>query len=132
MRTLLACIFPALFLFMPAALAQKTAQTPTQFYMEYRDAWAKAKSIDALLPYLSKDGRAEIEATPPDKRQMMFEMMKMMGNMSNVKVLKETPQGDGYLLDLTGTGADKSPLTGSAEIITEGGALKLKRESWKT
>jgi hypothetical protein len=132
MRTLVAFIFPALFLFTPAAFAQTAAQTPTQFYMEYRDAWATAKSIDALLPYLSKDGRREIEATPPDKRQMMFQMMKMMGNMSNVKVVKETRQGDSYLLDLTGTGADKSPLTGSAEIISEGGALKLKRESWKT
>lgn len=132
MRTLIGCIFPALFLFMPAALAQNAAPTPTQFYMEYRDAWTKAKSIDALLPYLSKDGRIEIEATPPDKRQMMFEMMKMMGNMSNVKVVKETRQGDSYLLDLAGTAADKSPLTGSAEIINEGGALKLKRESWKT
>jgi hypothetical protein len=132
MRTLIACIVPAFFLFAPAAFAQKPAQTPTQFYMEYREAWTRAKSIDALLPYLSKDGRTEIEATPPDKRQMMFEMMKMMGNMSNIKVAKETPQGDGYLLDLTGTGADKSPLTGTAEIIREGGAFKLKHESWKT
>ena len=63
---------------------------------------------------------------------MMFEMMKMMGNMSNVKVVKETKQDDGYLLDLTATGPDKSAMTGTAEIIMEGGAMKLKKESWKS
>ena len=79
MRSLIACILPALVLFAPAASAQKPATSATQFYMDYRTAWGKATSIEALLPYLSKDGRADIEATPKDKRQMMFDMMKMMG-----------------------------------------------------
>jgi hypothetical protein len=131
MRTLIACILPAFMLFMPAASAQKPATSATQFYMDYRTTWSKATSIDALLPYLSKDGRADIEATPQDKRQMMFDMMKMMGNMTNVKVVKETKQGDGYLLDLTATGPDKKAMAGTAEIVMEGGAMKLKKETWK-
>jgi len=132
MRTLVAVTISALMLLALPVAAQKSAQTPTQFYMEYRDAWVKAKSIDPLIPYLGKDSRAEIEATPKDKRQMMFEMMKMMGNMSNVKVAKETKQGDGYLLDLTATSPDKKPMKGTAEIIMEGGAMKLKKESWSS
>ena len=132
MRTLIACILPALMLFTPVASAQKPATSATQFYMDYRAAWSKATSIDALLPYLSKDGRADIEATPKDKRQMMFDMMKMMGNMTNVKVVKETKQGDGYLLDLTATSPDKKPMAGTAEIVMEGGAMKLKKETWKS
>ena len=131
MRTLIACILPAVLLFAPVASAQKPATSATQFYMDYRTAWGKATSIDALLPYLSKDGRADIEATPKDKRQMMFDMMKMMGNMSNVKVVKETKEGDGYMLDLTAMSPDKKPMTGSAEIVMEGGAMKLKKETWK-
>ena len=131
MRTIIACILPALMLFAPMASAQKPATSATQFYMDYRTAWGKATSIEALLPYLSKDGRAEIEATPKDKRQMMFNMMKMMGNMSDVKVVKETKQGDNYMLDLTAMGPDKKPMTGTAEIIVEAGAMKLKKESWK-
>jgi hypothetical protein len=132
MRTLVAVTISALMLLALPVAAQKAAQTPTQFYMEYRDAWVKAKSIDPLIPYLGKDSRAEIEATPKDKRQMMFEMMKMMGNMSNVKVAKESKQGDGYLLDLTATSPDKKPMKGTAEIIMEGGAMKLKKESWSS
>ena len=61
---------------------------------------------------------------------MMFDMMKMMGNMSNVKVVNETKQGDGYMLDLTATSPDKKPMKGTAEIIMEGGAMKLKKETW--
>jgi len=130
---LIACIFSALALLGPSlSLAQKAAPTPTQFYMQYRDAWVKAKSIDALLPYLSKDGRTEIEATPADKRQVMFEMMKAMGTLTDVKVVKETKQEGGYLLELTGMAPDKSVMTGAAEIIMEGGAMKLKKESWKS
>jgi hypothetical protein len=132
MRTLVAVIVSALLLLALPVAAQKAAPTPTQFYTEYRDAWTKAKSIDPIIPYLGKDSRAEIEATPKDKRQMMFEMMKMMGNMTNVKVVKETKQGDGYLLDLTATSPDKKPMKGTAEIIMEGGAMKLKKESWSS
>ncbi|MEP6942014.1 MAG: hypothetical protein ABI981_03720 [Betaproteobacteria bacterium] len=130
---LIACIFSALTLLAPSSsFAQKAAPTATQFYMQYRDAWLKAASIDALLPYLSKDGRTEIEATPADKRQVMFQMMKAMGTVTDVKVVKETKQDDGYLLDLTGVAPDKSAMTGRAEIIMEGGAMKLKKESWKS
>jgi hypothetical protein len=130
---LIACIFSALTLLAPSlSFAQKATPTATQFYMQYRDAWANAKSIDALLPYLSKDGRTEIEATPADKRQVMFEMMKVMGTVTDIKVVKETKQDGGYLLELTGKGPDKSAMTGTAEIIVEGGAMKLKKESWKS
>ncbi len=132
MRTLLALLVAALMLFALPVAAQKAVQTPTQFYMEYRDVWLKAKSIDPIIPYLGKDSRAEIEATPKDKRQMMFEMMKMMGNMTNVKVVKETKQGEGYMLDLTATSPEKKPMKGTAEIMMEGGAMKLKKESWSS
>jgi hypothetical protein len=130
MRTFVAVMVCALMVFALPVAAQKAAQTPTQFYTEYRDVWQKAKSIDPILPYLSKDSRAEIEATPKDKRQEMFGMMKLLGNMTDVKVAKETKQGDGYMLELTATGPDKKPMKGSAEIIMEGGAMKLKKETW--
>lgn len=128
MRTLLASICAALMLFAVPATA---AQTATQFYMEYNDAWNKAKSIDALLPYLAKDSRAEIEATPKDKRAMMFDMMKQMGAKSNVKVVKETKTGDGYTLDITAVTVDKKqPIKGVVTIVMEGGAMKVRKETW--
>jgi hypothetical protein len=130
MRILTAGMVVAMMLLASPVAAQKTAQTATQFYTEYRDVWQKAKSIDPVLPFFAKQSRAEIEATATDKRQVMFEMMKMMGNMTDVKVVKETKQADGYALDLTAIGADKKPMKGTAEIIIEDGAMKLKKETW--
>jgi hypothetical protein len=129
---LLASLVAALMLLALPVAAQKAPQTATQFYMEYHDAWVKAKSMDTLLPYMDKVSRGQYDSTPKDQRQPMFQMMKAMGGqMSNVKVAKETKKGDGYVLDLTAMGPDKKPATGSAEIIMEGGAMKLKSESWK-
>jgi hypothetical protein len=127
MRTLPAFLCAALLLFAAPATA---AQTATQFYMEYNAAWNKATSIDALLPYLGKDSRAEIEATPKDKRAEMFDMMKEMGRKSKVKVVKETKTADGYTLDVTATGPDTKPMRGIVTIIMEGAAMKLQKESW--
>jgi hypothetical protein len=130
MRTFVAVMVAVLMLIALPVAAQKAGQTAAQFYTEYRGVWQKAKSIDPILPYLSKDSRAEIEATPNDKRQELFGMMKLMGNMTDVKVAKETKQGDGYALALTAMSPDKKPLKGSAEIIMEAGAMKLKKETW--
>ena len=132
MRTIFVSVVAALLLAALPAAAQKAPQTATQFYMEYHDAWVKAKSMDTLLPYMDKASRSQYDATPKDQRGPMFKMMKEMGGqITNVKVAKETKKGDGYTLDLTATGPDKKAATGSAEVIMEGGAMKLKSESWK-
>lgn len=132
MRTMLASLVAALLLLALPVAAQKAPQTVTQFYMEYHDAWVKAKSMDTLLPYMDKASRSQYDATPQKDRAPMFQMMKAMGGqLTNIKVAKETKKGDGYMLDLTATGPDKKPATGTAEVIMEGGAMKLKSESWK-
>jgi len=130
MRTPVAALVGALMLLALPVAAQKAAQTPTQFYTEYRDVWLKAKSIDPVLPCIAKANRAEIEATPKDKRQMMFNVMKMMDNVTNVKVVKETRHGDGYVLHMTAMDLDRKPMKGTAHIIMEGGAMKLMKETW--
>jgi hypothetical protein len=114
---------------LPAA-AQKPEQTPTQFYNEYRAAWMKSTSMDTLLPYVSNDGRAQYETMPQEQRQLMFTMMKEMGTVTDLKVVRETKTASGYTLELSGTNPEKKPATGTAEIVVEGGALKLKKESW--
>jgi hypothetical protein len=131
MRIMLTSILAALLLLALPVSAQKAPQTATQFYMDYRAAFLKAQSMEPLLPYLSKDGKSQYEATPKPQRQGMFEMMKDTGAaMTSVKVVKETKKGDGYVLDLTAIDSDKKPAKGRAEIILEGGEMKLKSESW--
>ena len=85
--------------------------------------------MDTILPFMDKESRGKYEATPKDQRQPMFEMLKAM-SPTNVKVVKETKTGAGYTLDLAGVDADKKTVTGTAEIVMEGGAMKLKGENW--
>ncbi|MEP6996488.1 MAG: hypothetical protein ABI900_02510 [Betaproteobacteria bacterium] len=132
MRTWLAGVIAALMLFAFPVSGQKAGQTATQFYTEYRTAWEKAKTMDPLLPYMSKESRAQYEATPKAQRQPMFEMMKGFGALSNVKVVKETKTPTGFTLELTAVNSEKKPARGTAEIIVEDGAMKLKKESWNS
>jgi Na+-translocating ferredoxin:NAD+ oxidoreductase RnfG subunit len=111
------------------ATAQKTA---TQFYMDYQAAFAKAKTIDEILPFMSKDHQDEVKKTPAAERAKMFQMIKMMNDYTNVKVTKETKTPTGYTLEVTATDSDKKPAKGTVDIVNEGGAMKIKQESWKS
>jgi hypothetical protein len=130
MRNLTTIFVAALMLLALPATAQKPGQTATKFYNAYRTAWVQSKTMDTLLPYVSKESRAQYETTPKEQRQPMFKRMKELGTMTNVKVVKETKTPNGYVLELTAVGPKKKPATGTAEIVIEGGAMKLKKESW--
>ena len=89
MRTIFISVIAALLLAALPVAAQKAPQNATQFYMEYHDAWVKAKSMDTLLPYMDKTSRGQYDATPKEQRGPMFQMMKGMGGqLTNVKVAK--------------------------------------------
>jgi hypothetical protein len=114
----------------PPAAAQ--TQTASQFYTAYRAAFDKAKKIEDLFPYMSKKNIDQVNQTKPAERAEMFEMMKMVGAITDVKVVKETPTAAGVTLDVTAKDPDKKPMTGTVEIVKEGGAWKLSgAESWK-
>ena len=105
-------------------------QTATQFYMAYRDAFQKAKKVEELFPYMSAEQRAKIEKTPAADRGKMFELIKSFNNFTNVKVTKETKTATGATLDVEGIGDDKKKATATVEVIREGGAWKIGKESW--
>jgi len=112
----------------PPAIAQ--TQTASQFYLAYRSAFDKAKKIDDLFPYLSKKTLDQVNQTPAADRAKMFEMMKMMAAITDVKITKETPTATGATLDVTALDPDKKPTKGTIEIVKEGGAWKLGGETW--
>jgi hypothetical protein len=107
----------------PPAVAQ--TQTATQFYMAYRAAFDKAKKVEDLIPYMAKKNVDQMNQTPAAERAKMFEMMKMMGAITNVKVVKETPGPTGATLDVTALDPDKKPTKGTVEVVKEGGAWKI-------
>ena len=114
------------------AFAQKE-QTASQFYMKYRAAFDKAKTIDEILPYMAKENKAQVEATPAADRAKMFEMVKMMSKLTDVKIVKEERSADGgATLTVTGTDMDKHASTGKVTIVKESDGWKVGKESWST
>ena len=112
------------------ARAQAPAATASDFYLQYRKAFDAAKKIEDLLPMMSAGVRKEIEATPAAQRPQMFEMVKMMGALTNVKVTKETRTANGATLSVDAIDSDKKRTTGTIDIVKEGGAWKIGKESW--
>jgi len=85
-----------------------------------------------VLPYMSKQRADQVAATPADERAKMFEMIKMMGAITDVKILKETKTAEGATLTVEALDPDKKKTTGTVKVIKEGGAWKLDGESWSS
>ena len=124
----LAVVVLAISGFVITAAAQ--TQTASEFYMAYRAAFTKAKTIDDLSSYMSKEMRAKVDETPAAERPKMFEFIKQMSTaMTNVKVIKETKTDDGVTLTVEAMDG-KEKMTGQIQILRESGAWKVGRESW--
>jgi hypothetical protein len=112
--------------------AAAQTQTASEFYMSYRTAFDKAKKIEDLFPFMAKKNIDQVTQTPAGQRAKMFEMMKMMGSITDVKVLKETKSATGATLEVEALGPDKKKTKGTIEVVKEGGAWKLGDESWSS
>ena len=110
--------------------AQKP-QTGSEFYVAYRAAFDKAKKIEDIYPFMSAARVKEMKSTPAEDRAMMFDMIKEMGALTGVKVLKETAAANGASLNVEGVSPDKSKQTGTISLVKEAGAWKIDKESWK-
>jgi hypothetical protein len=100
--------------------------------MRYRAAFDKAKKIEDLTPYLSKKSLDMVNGTPAADKPKFFEMMKMMGSITDVKVVKETKTADGAMLAVEALDPDKKKTTGKVEVVKEGADWKLGSESWSS
>ena len=101
--------------------------TATQFYMTYRTAFDKAQRIEDLLPFLEAQNRQDVEKTPAGERVKFFEMMKMFGEMKDVKVIKTAKTSTGETLSVEGITEGKKQ-TCAVAIVNEKGAWKLGGE----
>jgi esterase/lipase len=110
--------------------APAQTETASQFYMRYRAAFDNAKKIEDLTPFLSKKSLDMVNATPAAERPKFFEMMKMVGSITDVKILKETKTADGAMLAVEAVGPDKQTTNGKVEVVKEGADWKLGNENW--
>lgn len=114
-----------------SAFAQAPAPgSASEFYMQYRKAFDGAKKVEELLPFMSADTRKQVESTPAGERGQMFEMIKMLGAITNVKIVKEARSPKGATLTVDAMDPDKAKTSGTIEIVKEGTAWKLGKESW--
>jgi|SRR6185436_10292637 len=112
--------------------APAQTETASQFYTRYRTAFDKAKKIEDLTPFLSKKSLDMVNATPAAERPKFFEMMKMMGSITDVKILKETKTADGAMLAVEAMDPDKKKTNGKVEVVKEGSDWKLGSENWSS
>ena len=113
----------------PAAQPVKTA---SQFYLDFRVAFDKAKKMEDLMPWVTAAQRKAMEETPDADRKQMFDMLKVVAKLTNVKVTKETPQPDGSVtLTAEAIDPDKHKSTGTIQIVKENGAWKVGVERWQ-
>ena len=113
----------------PAALAQ--TKTPTQAYLEYQDALAKATKLSEVLPYLSSAYRAMLESRPKADQPVWLKRLQESA-VTDLKVTKETIAGDKCTLEGTATSARGNAVRGKVNLVKEGGAWKLDEEFWAT
>ncbi|HKD11581.1 MAG TPA: hypothetical protein VKE50_05870 [Thermoanaerobaculia bacterium] len=110
--------------------AQKPAQSPSEFYLSYVAAAEKMKSLKDILPYVPADQAAMMSKMPKEFDKEMQEAVKKE-LVTDVKIQKESPYQDGYLLQMTGTQkAASKKVTGWAKIIKENGSWKLAKDDW--
>ena len=114
--------------------AAASAKTGTEFYLAYQAAFAKAKSIDDVSPWLAKEQRDKIAKTPKEDMKMMFGMMKeLSSDFTDIKVVKETPTATGADLDVEAVSkSTKSKTTAKVSLVKEGGEWRINKESWKS
>jgi hypothetical protein len=114
-------------------LAQPTPtyKSGAEFYLAYRAAFTKARSLDELLPWMARARRDEIARSSPSERREGFRLMKMFDDHINFRVLKETPSATGARLQVEAiTAAEKAKETGVITLVREAGAWKIGEESW--
>ncbi len=109
---------------LPVAAQPKTG---TQFYTEYRAAFARAKGFNDMAPWMSRAQKEKLASIPPAQQKALWDITKQM-DVKDLKVVKETPTADGATLDITAMGAENKMIKGTVKLVKEGGAWKWDGE----
>ena len=107
-------------------------KTPTQSYLDYYAALEKAKTVDEVFPYLSNEWRGMIESQPKSDRPVWLGRLRDGVPAKNLKITKETVNGDKCTLEGTGTSAKGNAIHGKIMLVKEKGTWKLDEEAWAT
>jgi hypothetical protein len=133
LRTTTAALVVLAFAGTVGAADKPAAKTAGEYYMQYREGLANAKTKEDLLPYVPEEGREQLmKASEVEFKQGLAMIQAMMGGITNVKVVKETAPGkDAYSVDVTGVDESKAKGTGTVEVQKTAKGWKKCKETWK-
>jgi hypothetical protein len=111
-------------------------QTATEFYLEYRAVFDKARTLDEILPFMTAQKRQEAKAMPAMVRQFGLESLKSTKNDNNVTVLREDQTVTGATLAVEGVRPPRGKtaaavVKGTVTLVKESGAWKIASETWR-
>jgi hypothetical protein len=112
--------------------AQAQAKSPTDAYLAFVATAQKAKSLDEVLPHLSKEYRAMLSAQPNDQKPVWLQRLKDSADMLDIKIGKETVTGEKCTLEGTAKSKKGFPLKGKVFLVKEDGGWKLDEQGWST
>lgn len=113
-----------------ATSAQVTQADPLEFYKGYLGVLAKAKSLDELLPYYTKELATGLRKMP---KEMQGNYLKMnVRTLTDLKVTKQTVTAGKAEYRFTAKTPKGTETTGGATLVKEGGAWKVDDEQWAT
>jgi Domain of unknown function (DUF4878) len=118
---------------LPSPMTAGESKAPTQAYLDYHASVLKATTLDEVLPNLSAAYRGMLESRPKKDRPVWLGRLKeSAADLKDLKITKETIEGDKCTLEGTSTSARGNALHGKVHLVKEDGAWKLDEEFWAT
>ena len=84
----------ALFACLSSGPALAQAKSPTEAYLAFVAAAQKAKSLEEVLPHLSKEYRAMLSAQAKEQKPVWLQRLRDSADMTDIKIGKETVSGE--------------------------------------
>ena len=110
--------------------AQKApAKKPIDVYKEYQAAVKTAKTVEPILPFLTKEYAANLQGAPKDQQERMLKRFVEHAAWKDIVVTSETTKGDILELKTTATGPEGAML-GTIAFKNEGNAWKIEGQGW--
>jgi len=124
----LALALLALFATAGKSEAQTNASNPLEFYKGYLAVLAKAKSLDELVPYYTRELGEGLRKMPAEMQANYIRMNARV--LTDLKVTKQQVDSSKAVFEMSAKTADGRETTGSATLVKEGGVWKVEDESW--
>jgi hypothetical protein len=110
--------------------AQAPPADPLATYKQYLAVLAKAKTLDELLPYYTKELADGLRKMPAEMRANYLKMNAR--TLTDLKVTKQTVTADKAEFEMSAKTQAGAATNGTATLLKEGGGWKVEDEAWAT